>query len=65
MKVYKLFKYRYTSYCPGTADKGVEYALLHVDEEATFNNNRSTLLNDKHWAGQYEIDINSVEDLTI
>ena len=64
-KVYKLFNYTYTTYCQGTADRNEGYALLHVPEDACFNNNRSTLFNAKHREGFYEIDIDSVEDMTI
>ena len=63
--VYKLFNYTYTTYCQGTADRNEGYALLHVPEDASFNNNRSTLFNAKHREGFYEIDIESVEDMTI
>jgi hypothetical protein len=62
--VNKLFRYNYTSYCQGTADHGWEYALLYVPKNATFNNNRSTLINKRH-TDNHEIDIDSVEDLTI
>ena len=64
-KIYKLFKYRVTTYCQGSADRSEDYALLHVPEDAVFNNNRSTLMNAKHREGIYEIDINSVEDMTV
>jgi hypothetical protein len=64
-KVYKLFKYIYISHCQGSEDRGVEYALLYVPEDASFNNNRSTLLNNKHREYDHEIDIESVVDLTI
>lgn len=63
--VYKLFKYRYTYYCQGTEETDVEYALLYVPEDASFNNNRSTLINKRHNNYDHIIDINSVEDLTI
>jgi len=60
----RLFKYNYTSYCQGTADRGVGYALLNVPRSTTFNNNRSVLMNSRH-NDNHEIDIESVEDLTI
>ena len=63
--VSKLFKYSYVTWCQGSRDRGVEYAMLYVPEDASFSNNRSTLLNKKHIPGEYEIDIKSVEDLTI
>ena len=63
--VYKLFKYTYTYYVQGTEEKDIEYALLHVPEDATFNNNRSTLFNKRNKEHCHEIDIESVEDLTV
>ena len=63
--VYKLFKYRCTTYCQGTADRGEDYVLLHVPEDATFYNNRSTLYDAKHREGFYEIDFDSIEDMTV
>lgn len=63
--VYKLFRYTYTYYCQGTEEHDVEYALLYVPEDATFNNNRSTLLNARYRKYNHEIDIESVVDLTI
>jgi len=63
--VNKLFKYYYTEYCQGTADRGWEYVLLHVPIDASFNNNRSTLYANRHKKNVHEVDINSVQDLTI
>ncbi len=63
--VYRLFKYRYKYYVQGSEECGEEYALLHVPENASFNNNRSTLINKRHRADYHEIDIESVQDLTI
>jgi len=63
--VYKLFKYEYKYYVQGSEDWGVEYVLLRVPESATFNNNRSTLINERHKEDNHEIDIDSVQDLTI
>jgi len=62
---YRLLKYRVTTYCQGSEDIGIEYALLCVPSDSTFNNIRITLLNEKHQNDVYEIDINSVENLTI
>ena len=62
---YRLLKYRVTTYCQGTADHGEDYALLCVPGDSTFNNTRSILMNSKHIIGIYEIDIDSVEDMTI
>ena len=64
-KVYKLFKYKYISYCQGTADKSTEYALLYVPDNASFNNNRSVLYSERHQDNYHEIDIESVKDLSI
>ena len=64
-RVNKLFKYTYHTYCQGTRDRGEDYALLYVPDDASFSNNRSTLFNEKHIEGVYEIDIHSVEDVTI
>jgi len=63
--VYKLFRYNYTYYVQGTEERDSEYALLYVPEDASFNNNRSTLLNARHRKNYHEIDIESVVDLTI
>ena len=62
---YRLFSYTFTTYCQGTADRGNDWALLYVPENSTFNNTRSVLINKKHREGIYEIDIESVEDMTI
>ena len=64
-KIYKLFSYTYIYYVQGTEERANEYALLHVSEDATFNNNRSTLLNERYKNYSHEIDIDSVVDLTI
>lgn len=63
--VYKLFKYNYTYYVQGTEEHGTEYALLYVPEDASFNNNRSTLFRRRNEKNHHEIDIKSVEDLTM
>ena len=62
---YRLFRYIYTTYCQGTEDRNEGYALLHVPEDSSFNNTRSVLFNERYIKGVYEIDIESVEDLTI
>jgi hypothetical protein len=61
----RLLKYTYTYYVQGSEEKGVEYALIHAPENATFNNVRSTLMLKRHKENYHEIDIESVEDLTI
>ena len=63
--VNKLFKYTYTYYVQGTEERDVEYALMYVPKDATFNNNRSTLFNRKYRKYDHEIDIESVQDLTV
>ena len=63
--VNKLFKYNYISHCQGSEDRGTEYALMYVPKDATFNNNRSTLLNTRNKSYDHEIDIESVQDLTV
>jgi hypothetical protein len=62
---YRLLSYTYVTYCQGTADEGQGYALIKIPDDASFNNARSTLIQRKHIEGQYEIDIESIEDLTI
>ena len=56
---YRLLKYTYTSYCQGTADRGVEYALVYAPEDASSNNVRSRLINQKQKEYDHEIDIDS------
>jgi len=63
--VYKLFKYKYRYYVQGTEEWDVEYVLLKVPEDASFNNNRSTLINNRYDEYFHCIDIESVEDMTI
>ena len=63
--VYKLFSYSYIYYCQGTKEHGVEYALLCVPENASFNNNRSTLFANRNQKYNHEIDVESIVDLTI
>lgn len=64
-KINKLFKYSYYSLCQGDMEIGVEYALLHVPEDATFNNNRSVLMSRRYKKHTHEIVLDSVQDLTI
>lgn len=63
--VYKLFRYNYTYYVQGTEEQDTEYALLYVPEDASFNNNRSTLFQRRYEKNYHEIDIESVVDLTV
>jgi len=62
---YVLLEYTYFTYCQGTRDRNLGTALVHCPSDCSFSNIRSTLLNQKHRDGVYEIDIHSVEDTTI
>jgi hypothetical protein len=62
---YVLLEYNYSTYCQGTEDHNVGQALIHCPKDCSFANIRSTLFNKKHREGIYEIDINSVVDVTI
>jgi hypothetical protein len=62
---YVLLEYNYSTYCQGTEDHNQGQALIHCPEDCSFNNIRSTLINKKHREGIYEIEINSVKDVTI
>lgn len=61
----RLFRYNYTEYCQGTADRGTAYALIYAPADASFNNVRSVLYNQKNIEHHHEIDLKSVEDLTL
>jgi hypothetical protein len=62
---YVLLEYNYITYCQGTADHNHGQALIYCPEDCSFNNIRSTLMNARNREGIYEIDINSVKDVTI
>ena len=62
---YVLLEYNYTTYCQGTADRNHGFALIHLPKDATFVDARSALFNAKNRKNYYEIDIDSVEDMTI
>jgi hypothetical protein len=62
---YVLLEYDYHTYCQGTRDRGHGFALIHAPCDASFANIRSTLLYNKHVEGVYEIDVDSVENVTI
>ena len=62
---YVLFEYDYITYCQGTADRNHGFALVHCPEDCSFANARSVLINKKHIEGVYEINIKSVEDVTL
>ncbi len=61
----RLLKYRYKQVSQGTADQAIEYAFIYAPQNATFNNVRSVLMKEKYKEHYHEIDLNSVEDLTI
>jgi hypothetical protein len=60
-----LLKYNYISHCQGTEDKGIDYALVYAPDDASFNNIRSRLFNKKNEEYNHEIDVESVENMTI
>ena len=60
----RLMKYSYQYECQGTDEWGVEYAMVFVPEDATFNNARSVLVN-KRDRPNHKIQIETVEDITI
>lgn len=62
---YVLLEYTYYTYCQGTRDRNQGMSLIHCPSDATFSNIRSILYEKKHRDGRYEIDIYSVEDVTI
>jgi len=62
---YVLLEYTYYTYCQGTRDRNFGQNLIHCPSDCSFNNIRSTLLNKRHREGRYEIDIDSVKDITI
>ena len=63
--VNKLFKYIYYYNNQGTDERCIEYALLNVPKDATFENNRSTLYKTRNNELYHNIDINTIKDLTI
>ena len=62
---YVLLEYVYYTYCQGTRDRNLGQALIHCPKDCSFNNIRSTLFEKKQRKGIYEIDVNSIEDITI
>jgi hypothetical protein len=62
---YRLLRYQYKYDNQGSDEYGIDYALIYAPEDASFNNIRSVLFNQKHKEYYYEIDIDSVEDMTI
>lgn len=61
--VYKLFKYNYMYYSQGTQEVSTEYALLFVPADASFSNNRSTLVNARQKEYDHEIILDSVTEI--
>ncbi len=62
---YRLLKYSYKYFVQGSEEHSEEYALIHCFKDASFNNVRSTLFNERYKEYTHEIDIESVKDLTI
>lgn len=62
---YVLLEYNYSTFCQGTEDHNQGQSLIHCPEDCSFNNIRSVLMNVRHREGVYEIEINSVKDVTI
>jgi len=62
---YRLLKYRYKYFVQGSEENAEEYALILCPKDASFNNVRSTLFNERYKSYYHEIDIESVKDLTI
>ena len=60
-----LLRYIYISHCQGTEDRGIDYALVYAPDNASFNNIRSRLMMQKNREYDYEIDVDSVENMTI
>jgi hypothetical protein len=64
MKAY-LLNYCYYTWCQGTRDRNVGYALIYAPSDASFANIRSRLVSAYHRQGSYEIILDSVENQTI
>jgi len=65
MKTARLLKYRYRYYCQGTEEEAQEYVLVYAPIDASFENVRSILMNEKYRSDDHEIFIDSVEEMTI
>ena len=61
----RLLTYKYSTYCQGTEDVSRGYVLVYGPDDASFTHFRSLLFAHKHQDGIYEIDLDSVTDLTI
>jgi len=62
--MYKLYKYDFISYCQGTKDRGVGYALIMCNPLNSASECISALIN-KVDSNDHVIDRDSIEDLTI
>ena len=62
---YVLLEYTYKYDCQGSDEYDTATALIHCPSDCSFSNIRSTLLNKKYEKYYYEIDIDSVKDITI
>jgi len=60
-----LLGYQYIYHCQGTKETANDYVLIHAPDDASFNNIRSRLVNAKNHPYNYEINIESIENLTI
>lgn len=60
----RLLQYHYKYDCQGTDEWGIGNALVFAPNDASFNNVRSVLVNEKS-NPQHDIDIDSIIDLTI
>jgi hypothetical protein len=62
---YVLLEYDYKYDCQGTDEYGHAFALIHCPQDCSFNNIRSTLIQEKYEKFYHEIDVESVKDITI
>lgn len=62
--VYKLFRFTCYTYCQGTRDRGEDYVLIRVPNNATLNNNISFVIQQFHRKGSYEIDFETIKCMT-
>lgn len=62
---YFLLKYNVTTYSQGSADCGVDYALIHAPEDIRLGSLRDLLFKKMNRKDVYEIDINSIKNQTI
>lgn len=62
---YRLLKYTYKHYVQGDYDRVETYALIHCPRNVTFADVKNILFRQKHREYFHEIDMNSIQDLTI